>query len=99
MSIFSWLFKRPKAVNVEADPGFPKGRRSTLQVSRDKHFLTVESLDFYGLYQLSKSKHWAIGWRDSDPAAGRGGHRDVGPWSLSTGGSEQRYSQLQRKHG
>lgn len=78
MSIFSWLFKRPKAVNAAADPGSPKERRSTLQVSRDKHFLTVESLDFHGLYQLSKSKHWAIGWRDSDPAAGRGGHRESG---------------------
>lgn len=61
MSIFSWLFKRPKAVNAEADPGFPKGRRSTLQVSRDKHFLTVESLDFYGLYQLSNQSTGRLG--------------------------------------
>lgn len=25
MSIFSWLFKRAKAVNAEADSGSPKG--------------------------------------------------------------------------
>ncbi|WP_180988465.1 hypothetical protein [Pseudomonas protegens] len=46
MSIFSWLFKRPKAVNAEANSAPAQERRSTLQVSRDRHFLTVESLDF-----------------------------------------------------
>ena len=78
MSFFSWLFKRPKTTNAEANSKPTQGRRPKLEVSRDKHFLSVESLDFYGLYQLSKSKLWAIGWRDSDPSAGRGGHRESG---------------------
>ena len=53
MSIFSWLFKRPKTTNAETNSKPTQGRRPKLEVSRDKHFLSVESLDFYGLYQLS----------------------------------------------
>ncbi len=78
MGIFNCLFKRSKTTNAEANYGARQGRHPKLQVSKDKHFLSVESLDFYGLYQLSKSKQWAIGWRDSDPSVGRGGHRESG---------------------
>lgn len=78
MGILSWLFQRAKATNAGAGSGPTQARPPEAQVRRDKHFLTVEWLDFYGLYQLSKSKGWAIGWRDSDPSAGRGGHRESG---------------------
>ncbi|MCO7055689.1 MULTISPECIES: tetratricopeptide repeat protein [Pseudomonas] len=88
MSIFSWLFNRPKAVKsdtaVKHQPAQPQSRdapaelRATPQIRRDKHFLRVESLGFSGVYQLSESKKWAIAWRDSDPSTGRGGHRESG---------------------
>lgn len=88
MSIFSWLFNRPKAVKsntaVTHQPAQAQSQdahpdpRPDPQIERDEFFLTVESLDFSGIYQLSKSKKWAIAWRDSDPSAGRGGHRESG---------------------
>ncbi|MFJ2452602.1 tetratricopeptide repeat protein [Pseudomonas protegens] len=87
MGIFSWLFNRPKAVKFDsATKHQPQAQslnaqpelRATPQIRRDKHFLRIESLDFSGVYQLSKSKKWAIAWRDSDPSAGRGGHRESG---------------------
>ena len=88
MGIFSWLFNRPKAVKSNtAAKHQPAQAQSQVaqpdlqaipQIQRDKHFLRVDSLSFSGVYQLSKSKKWAIAWRDSDPSAGRGGHRESG---------------------
>lgn len=88
MGIFSWLFNRPKAVKSNtAAKHQPAQAQSQVaqpdlqaipQIRRDKHFLRVDSLSFSGVYQLSKSKKWAIAWRDSDPSAGRGGHRESG---------------------
>ncbi|WP_256579211.1 M48 family metallopeptidase [Pseudomonas sp. B26(2017)] len=88
MSIFNWLFKRPKAFKSDTAANHQPAQAQSLkarselraapQIRRDKLFLTVESLDFSGIYQLSKSKKWAIAWRDSDPSAGRGGHRESG---------------------
>ena len=88
MGIFSWLFNRPKAVKSDTaskhQPAQAQSQvaqpdlQATPQVRRDKHFLRVDSLSFSGVYQLSKSKKWAIAWRDSDPSAGRGGHRESG---------------------
>ncbi|WP_258371886.1 tetratricopeptide repeat protein [Pseudomonas fulva] len=88
MSIFSWLFNRPKAAKSDTAAKHQSAQAQSLnaqpelraapQIRRDKLFLTVESLDFSGIYQLSKSKKWAIAWRDSDPSAGRGGHRESG---------------------
>ncbi|CRM14469.1 hypothetical protein [Pseudomonas sp. 24 E 1] len=88
MSIFSWLFNRPKAVKSATAVKHQPARAQSLddkqelqaapQIRRDKLFLRVESLEFYGIYQLSQSKKWAIAWRDSDPSAGRGGHRESG---------------------
>jgi hypothetical protein len=40
--------------------------------------LEVDAFGFHGSYRLSKSRKWAIAWRDSDPAAGVGGHGDAG---------------------
>lgn len=40
--------------------------------------MTVRSVDFFGPYALSPSGRWALGWRDADVDAGRGGHRDKG---------------------
>lgn len=40
--------------------------------------MTVRSMDFFGPYAVSPSGQWALGWRDADPAAGRGGHRSKG---------------------
>lgn len=78
MSILSRLFNRPKPASALAHSKNVEARPSEPQIHRDDHFLRVEYLDFLGLYQRSKSKQWAIGWRDSDPAAGRGGHRESG---------------------
>ncbi|WP_256220965.1 M48 family metallopeptidase [Pseudomonas sp. CHM02] len=88
MGIFSWLFNRPKAVKSDSaakhQPAQAQSQvaqpdlQVTPQIRRDKHFLRVDSLSFSGVYQLSKSKKWAIAWRDSDPSTGRGGHRDSG---------------------
>lgn len=89
MSIFSWLFGKTNATKtggqmteaqtiVDAPEPRPLTPRMKPEFHRDKHFLRVESLHFSGLYQLSKSKQWAIAWRDSDPSAGRGGHRESG---------------------
>ncbi|EJM31289.1 tetratricopeptide repeat protein [Pseudomonas sp. GM25] len=88
MSIFSWLFNRPKALKsataAKHQPaqaqsgGAQRVPRPSAQIRRDKLFLRVESLEFSGSYQLSQSKKWAIAWRDSDPSAGRGGHRESG---------------------
>lgn len=84
MGILDWLFKRQNVSGSKATQQAPQlastasKPKTEHQVQRDKHFLTVASLDFFGLYQLSKSKQWAIGWRDSDPSAGRGGHRESG---------------------
>lgn len=88
MGIFSWLFNRPKAVKsntaAKHQPAQAQSQvaqpdlQATSQIRRDKHFLRVDSLSFSGVYQLSKSKKWAIAWRDSDPSAGRGGHRESG---------------------
>ncbi len=92
MGIFSWLFNRPKAVKSNtAAKHQPAQAQSQVaqpdlqaipQIQRDKHFLRVDSLSFSGVYQLSKSKKWAIAWRDSDPSAGRGGHCDTGVFCL-----------------
>lgn len=38
----------------------------------------VRSVDFFGLYAISASGRWALGWRDADTSAGRGGHRSKG---------------------
>ena len=88
MGIFSWLFNRPKAVKFDSaakhQPAQAQSQvaqpdlQATPQIRRDKHFLRVDSLSFSGVYQLSKSKKWAIAWRDSDPSTGRGGRRDSG---------------------
>lgn len=40
--------------------------------------MSVKSVDFFGPYALSPSGRWALGWRDADIDAGRGGHRDKG---------------------
>ncbi|WP_339420506.1 MULTISPECIES: tetratricopeptide repeat protein [unclassified Pseudomonas] len=74
MGIFDWLFKKKKVIP-------PKGKAiqsSTQTVEVSKPFLSVSSSGYAGLYSLSKSRKWAISWRDSDPASGRGGHREGG---------------------
>ena len=74
MGVFDWLFKKKTVIP-------PKGRAiqsSTQTIEVSKPFLSVSSIGYAGLYSLSKSKKWAISWRDSDPAAGRGGHRESG---------------------
>lgn len=74
MRIFDWLFRKKKVV-----PPKEKAIQSrTPAIKLSKHFLSVSSIDYVGLYNLSKSRKWAISWRDSDPAAGRGGHRESG---------------------
>lgn len=74
MRIFDWFFRKK---NVAP----PKGKTTqsgSKVIALDKHFLHLSTMGYSGLYRLSKSKKWAISWRDSDPAAGRGGHRDSG---------------------
>ncbi|WLG42025.1 tetratricopeptide repeat protein [Pseudomonas rhodesiae] len=88
MGILSWLFNRPEAAKsntaAKHQPAQAQSRlaqpdlQATPQIRRDKHFLRVDSLSFLGIYQLSKSKKWAIAWRDADPSVGRGGHRESG---------------------
>lgn len=74
MGLFDWLFNKPKAARPRADAFTEKA--PTIELS--KPFMTVDSIGYNGFYNLSKSKKWAISWRDSDPAAGRGGHRESG---------------------
>ena len=42
------------------------------------NLMEVRSIDFFGPYAMSPSKRWALGWRDADINAGRGGHRNKG---------------------
>jgi hypothetical protein len=74
MGIFDWLFKKKNADKPEM--GLVKTRSQLVEL--EKPFLHVSTMDYGGLYSLSKSKKWAISWRDSDPAAGRGGQRESG---------------------
>lgn len=74
MGIFDWLFNKKKVIP-------PKGKgiqSSTQTIVLDKPFLSVSTIGYGGLYSISKSKKWAISWRDSDPVAGRGRHRETG---------------------
>lgn len=74
MRIFDWLFKEKNVIPSKGKKA--QSRSQTIEVS--KLFLDVSAIGYSGLYSLSKSKKWAISWRDSDPAAGRGGHRESG---------------------
>jgi len=74
MGIFDWLFKKRNADKPEI--GVVRARSQMVEL--EKPFLHVSTMDYGGLYCLSKSKKWAISWRDSDPAAGRGGQRESG---------------------
>lgn len=74
MGIFDWLFKKK-----EADVPRACVIKASLQTVELSHsFMHVSSIDYGGLYRQSKSKKWAISWRDSDPNAGRGGQRESG---------------------
>ena len=74
MGIFDWLFKKKEADVPRA--GVIKASLQTVELT--KSFMHVSSIDYGGLYRQSKSKKWAISWRDSDPNAGRGGQRESG---------------------
>ncbi len=74
MGIFDWLFKKRNAGKPEM--GLVKARSQMVEL--EKPFLHVSTMDYGGLYSLSKSKKWAISWRDSGPSAGKGGHRESG---------------------
>lgn len=74
MGIFDWLFNKKKVIPPKGKAIQP--RSQTIEL--DKLFLSVKTIEYFGLYSLSKSKKWAISWRDSDPVAGRGGHRESG---------------------
>ncbi|MEB0222896.1 hypothetical protein [Pseudomonas sp. 10S4] len=74
MRIFDWLFKKRNADKPEM--GAVRTRSQMIEL--EKPFLHVSTMDYGGLYSLSESKKWAVSWRDSDPAAGRGGLRESG---------------------
>lgn len=74
MGLFDWLFKKTKVTQQRGE----SIRVHSQTVELSKPFMSVDSIGYGGLYSLSKSKNWAISWRDSDPAAGRGGHREKG---------------------
>jgi hypothetical protein len=74
MGLFDWLFKKPKVAQQREE----SIRVPSQTIELSKPFMSVDSIGYAGLYSLSKSKNWAISWRDSDPAAGRGGHRENG---------------------
>lgn len=74
MGLFDWLYKKIKVTQ----PGSDAARAPSPTIGLSKPFMTVGSIGYGGLYSLSTSKKWAISWRDSDPAAGRGGQREAG---------------------
>jgi hypothetical protein len=74
MWIFDWLLGKKSAVLPNKE--MVSSSRQIIELSNS--FMNVSSINYGGLYRLSKSKKWAISWRDSDPGAQRGGHRESG---------------------
>ena len=72
MGFFDWLFNKQKI----ARPQMTSPRAKTVDVK--DFFLSVRSIGYYGRRSLSKSKKWAISWRDSAPGANGGGGRESG---------------------
>lgn len=63
----------------------PKGQGEKRSVSSRERsiafvggMMEVSSANFFGPYAISPSGRWALGWRDADTSAGRGGHRSKG---------------------
>mgnify|MGYP003639872915 CR=1 FL=1 len=42
------------------------------------NFIRIQSIGFFGQYKKSSSGEWIVGWSDSDPGGGIGGHRESG---------------------
>jgi hypothetical protein len=74
MWVFDWLLGKKTAALSNKE----MGRSSRQAIELSNSFMNVRSIGYGGLYRLSKSKKWAISWRDSDPGAQRGGHRESG---------------------
>lgn len=74
MGLFGWLFKKLKVAQQRGE----SIRIPSQTIELSKSFMSVDLIGYGGLYSFSKSKNWAISWRDSDPAVGRGGHRENG---------------------
>ena len=67
MGFFDWIFNKQKT----ARPQMISPRAKTVDV--EDFFLSVRSIGYYGRRSLSKSKKWAISWRDSSPGTNGGG--------------------------
>lgn len=87
MSLFSWLFgkrgtPRPSSEEVKDDP------KQVVELSNT--FLSIDAIDWGGLFKKSPNRKWAVSWRDQTPDGSRGGHRESGEGryilvNLSTG--------------
>ncbi|WP_238347427.1 MULTISPECIES: tetratricopeptide repeat protein [unclassified Pseudomonas] len=74
MRFFDWLFKNK--TEYQSRVGAPAAKAQTIDLGRI--LMTVNSLNYRGLYHFSKSKSWALSWRDWDPISSKGGQRDSG---------------------
>lgn len=73
MGLLDWVFKKhiPQPDSTRAS--------STDKVFEIRaSFITIPSIDYYGLYRRAPGEKWLLSWKDSTPDGSRGGSREAG---------------------
>ncbi|SES30076.1 hypothetical protein SAMN04487958_1134 [Vreelandella subterranea] len=62
----------------EKEKSHPQGSEAGAELTFLDNFIRIQSIGFFGQFKKSPSGEWIVGWSDSDPEGGIGGHRESG---------------------
>lgn len=63
MGIFDFLFGSKPARQAERGP-ISTARTATIRATFKNGIMTINEIDFFGLFEKSPSGEWVIGWHD-----------------------------------
>ncbi len=73
MGLLDWLFKKRIPQRHS-----PRASATDTVFEISSSFITIPSIDYYGLCRHAPGKKWLLSWKDSTPDGIRGGSRDAG---------------------